>query len=291
MIVDKARVSVKQQQLAIFQEGEEVLVSPENLDFCLIESPFVQITTSALCLLTENKVATLFCNEKRLPHSFLMGYHQHSRHTEVLRLQLDQSVPFKKRLWQRVIQSKIRNQSAVLTSLGIKNNLLACALKVKSGDPDNLEARAARSYWSSLFRDFVRDRDNGDARNAHLNYGYSILRSCVARSLVAFGLTPSFGIHHSSGLNAFNLVDDFLEPFRPFVDLLVARQGLGANSELTHSHKKEFILLTSASCLLGNKQYELRRAITKLVENYISCLNSSLLVDDISFPCFRSESC
>jgi CRISPR-associated protein Cas1 len=100
---------------------------------------------------------------------------------------------------------------------------------VGSGDPDNVEARAARAYWSRLWSNFRRE-DEADLRNALLNYGYAVLRACVARALVGIGFLPAFGIHHASVTNAFNLADDMLEPFRPFIDLLAWRH-LGGMDE------------------------------------------------------------
>jgi len=98
--------------------------------------------------------------------------------------------------------------------------LIAMKEHVQSGDPDNIEAQAARFYWGSLFDNFTRSAED-DLRNALLNYGYAIVRAALARACVSCGLLPVFGLHHQSKSNSFNLVDDLLEPFRPFVDWLV----------------------------------------------------------------------
>lgn len=120
---------------------------------------------------------------------------------------------------------KIKNQGAVLkraNSMEI-GNMLAWASQVRSGDPDNLEGRAAAYYWKNLFGEdygFVRGHE-GDGPNVLLDYGYAILRAIIARSLVASGLMPTLGIHHSNRYNAYCLADDMMEPYRPYVDLMV----------------------------------------------------------------------
>ena len=94
---------------------------------------------------------------------------------------------------------------------------------VRSGDPDNLEGRAAAYYWKYLFghiEGFTRDRE-GIPPNNLLNYGYAILRAIVARGLVTSGMLPTLGIHHHNRYNAYCLADDIMEPYRPYVDELV----------------------------------------------------------------------
>ena len=120
------------------------------------------------------------------------------------------------------MRSKILNQSAVLEKTGSLNfrALRNLARQVQPGDPKNIEARAARRYWPSLFSDFRRDPDASDRTNALLNYGYAVMRGGVARSLAVAGLIPAIGIHHQSQMNPFNLADDLIEPFRPTVDWL-----------------------------------------------------------------------
>jgi len=114
------------------------------------------------------------------------------------------------------------------------------AARVAPGDPDNIEARAARHYWPRLFPDFVRE-NAADWRNAMLNYGYAVMRGAVARGLVAAGLLPALGLHHASALNPFNLADDLLEPFRPMVDHLVWRladRGQAREGDFTRAHRQ-----------------------------------------------------
>jgi CRISP-associated protein Cas1 len=143
----------------------------------------------------------------------------------------------KKRLWQTIVRRKILNQAASLSVLDRDHaeTLKEIARHVEPGDPENVEARAARFYWGRLFADFVRD-DDDDLRNKMLNYGYAVVRAGVARALVASGFLPAFGLKHDGAANAFNLADDLVEPFRPFVDVLAWKtfgDGTDRNGDLT----------------------------------------------------------
>lgn len=136
--------------------------------------------------------------------------------------QIGASLPLKKSLWAQVVREKIRQQSLLLHHLGLPSSRLdRLAKEVKSGDPDNKEAMAARIYWTSIFgSNFLRNRE-APGINALLNYGYTIIRSATARAVMAAGLHPSIGIHHKNASDAMRLVDDLMEPFRPLVDLMV----------------------------------------------------------------------
>jgi CRISP-associated protein Cas1 len=165
--------------------------------------------------------------------------------TARMRAQLDARRPLCKRLWQLVVQAKIEQQGAALEALGHRGNgLRLLARSVASGDPENVEAQAARRYWPIVFgEDFRRDRGAGGV-NGMLNYGYTILRSATARAVVAAGLHPSVGIHHRNRLDDMCLVDDLMEPFRPLVDLTVRRLATGGAIEVTPEVKRALALLT-----------------------------------------------
>ena len=159
-----------------------------------------------------------------MPNGLFSPFHQHSRLSQISHMQRDMKQLLKKQIWQKIITQKIINQSQLLHYFN-KDNLQLELLtnKVKSGDSENLEALAARRYWGLLFDDFTRDQKANDPRNIALNYGYAIVRGAVARSLVSYGLLPTFGVFHSSQLNAYNLADDMIEPLRPMVDMVVKR--------------------------------------------------------------------
>lgn len=181
----------------------------------------VKITTALLQALTENNAAIVVCDSKHLPAGALLPFASHHAFTEKLYYQLESTLPLRKNLWQQTIVSKINNQAKLLVTMGIEvENMKFWAGKVRSGDPDNYEARAAAYYWDNYAEGFRRHRF-GDPPNNLLNYGYAILRAVVARSLVASGMLPAVGIHHRNKYNPFCLADDIMEPFRPYVDKLV----------------------------------------------------------------------
>lgn len=158
-----------------------------------------------------------------------------------MRAQWEAGKPLSKQLWRRIIIAKIRWQAAVLDANGISASAFdLLARRVGSGDPDNVEAQAARRYWPLLMGEgFRRDRDAEDI-NALLNYGYTILRSLCARAVVAAGLHPSIGVHHANRTNAFALADDLIEPFRPLVDALAVRLLARGVDTVTPEAKRAF---------------------------------------------------
>jgi CRISPR-associated protein Cas1 len=156
--------------------------------------------------------------------------------------QIAASQPTHKRMWAAVVRSKLEQQAAALEATGAPTAPLSALIrKVKSGDPENIEAQGARRYWGLLFgEDFRRDRDAGGV-NGLLNYGYTVLRACTARSVVAAGLHPSIGLHHSNDNNAMRLVDDLMEPFRPMIDLKVWQLQRGREIEVTPHSKRALV--------------------------------------------------
>ncbi len=219
-----ARLSLADRQLVVASDGDEVRLPLEDLAWLVIDTPQVVLTSALLSACAESGIAVVVTDSSHTPSGTLLPFHRHYRQGEVARQQIGMSAPLRKRLWQSLVQTKIANQAAALDLLGREDGgrLREMARRVGSGDPDNLEATAARAYWSKLWPSFRRD-DDADRRNKLLNYGYAVTRSAVARALVAAGLLPALGLNHAGATNAFNLADDVIEPFRPFVDVLASR--------------------------------------------------------------------
>jgi len=226
-----AYLKLKQAQLVVKrpdprnpEREQERTVPIEDIGVVVLDHQQITISHGALTAFSEANVAVIVCGSDHMPLSLQLNLDGHHVQQEIFRYQLDSSVPLRKNLWMQVIQAKIRNQAAVLIAHGLPGEaLLEYARNVRSGDPDNYEARAAAVYWRSVFPQsmaFFRRRD-GQPPNNLLNYGYAILRAVVARSLVASGLLPTLGIHHHNRYNAYCLADDIMEPFRPAVDGLV----------------------------------------------------------------------
>lgn len=172
--------------------------------------------------LAERNVPVVICAPNHAPVTCLWPLAGHYLQGARMRAQASAPRPLNKQLWRRVVAAKISMQGLVLEAAGVEAGAFALlARKVRSGDPDNLEAQAARRYWQALMGpDFRRDTD-GEGLNALLNYGYAALRAVISRAICAAGLHPTLGIHHSNRGNAFALADDLMEPYRPFVDSMV----------------------------------------------------------------------
>lgn len=203
-------------------ESDKTTVPIEDIGVVVLDNKQITITQGALEVLLANNSAIITCDSNRMPVGLMLPLSGNTTQNERFRDQLNASLPLQKQLWQQTVQLKIENQAAVLNvSRGVQvANMVKWSGEVRSGDPDNLEARAAAYYWAHLFKNFRRSQD-GDSPNNLLNYGYAILRAVVARGLVASGMLPTLGIHHHNRYNAYCLADDIMEPYRPYVDRLV----------------------------------------------------------------------
>lgn len=235
-IQNAASLSIKNDALAICQRGElRGLVPLEDIWVLIIETHQAQITTAALSKLVDAGIGVMLCGDDHMPNGLLLPLGAHSRHAAIVDDQLAISKPLQKRLWQRIVQAKISNQAAVMDLLGLDGSAVrAMAKDVLSGDTSNRESVAASAYFKKVLPEG--SRRNGPF-TAALDYGYTVLRAGIGRTAVSGGWLVSRGIHHSNNLNAFNLVDDLIEPFRPVVDLLVIQGGLGG--EMTSETKRE----------------------------------------------------
>jgi len=262
-ITQPARLSLADGQIVVLQDGDGVRVPLEDLGWIVIDTPQATMTSALISACMQEGIAAVFCDSAHTPNGLALPFHRHHRQGWVASLQASVSAPTRKRLWQAVVQAKIRNQAACLQACGRDGQaLVAMAERVGSGDPDNVEARAARAYWQTLFSGFTRENE-ADLRNAMLNYGYAVIRAAVARGLVAAGLLPAFGIGHASQSNAYNLADDIVEPFRPFVDMQVyemSRQDQAASSELSIEHRRRLAALPLQSAWVGAEEMTLLAA-------------------------------
>lgn len=235
-IQNPATLSIKSDSLVIRQQGEVRGIIPiEDIWVLILETHQAQITTAALSRLVDSGIGVMLCGEDHMPNGLLLPLGAHSRHAAIVDDQLAISKPLQKRLWQRIVMAKINNQAAVLELLGVdSSDLRKMAGTVLSGDTSGREAVAASAYFRKVLP--KGNRRMGPYTPA-LDYGYTVLRAGIGRTAVGGGWLVSRGIHHCNNLNAFNLVDDLIEPFRPVVDLLVIQRELGGT--LTPDTKKE----------------------------------------------------
>jgi len=262
-----------------FKKASETTRPIEDIGVVLLDNKQITITSAALDALLQNNCAVITCNSSSMPAGLLLPLSGNTIQSERFRTQIEASLPLKKQLWQQTIQCKISNQAKVLERF--TDTETRCMKKwandVKSGDNDNLEARAAVYYWKNLFKDikdFVRERD-GVCPNNLLNYGYAILRAVIARALVSSGLLPTFGIHHRNKYNAYCLADDIMEPYRPYVDQLVCQiiQQYGHDLELTKEIKGQLLTIPILDVTINNKRSPLMIAATQTTASLFKCFN------------------
>lgn len=251
----------------------------EDIGVLLVDQPATTYSHAALARLLEHDAAVVICGRDHLPAGLLLPIGEHSQVVWRLRDQLAAPKPLRKRLWQQLIRAKIRAQAANLPSgHATRTRLLAMAREVRSGDPDNCEAQAARSYWSAWYQDASDDprhgfrrAPDGDGVNALLNYGYAVVRAAVARAIVAAGLLPAIGIKHRHRANAFCLADDLVEPLRPFVDRVVADLVRAGTLEIGPQTKPALLGILTLEVACGGQSGPLMVALHRYAASLVAC--------------------
>ena len=279
---------------------EQSTVPIEDIGVVILDAYQLTISQNLISKLLDNNVALITCNSKRMPQGLMLNLSGNSIQQERFKYQIQASLPLKKQLWQQTIKAKIANQRALLLNLMnedfTQNETLAHQNQlenmeywknsVRSGDPDNYEARAAAFYWKTIFANFEsnfkRGRYEADPNNL-LNYAYAILRAITARSLVASGLLPTLGIHHHNKYNAYALADDIMEPYRPFVDEIVYNivqkyydeNKLEQKYELTTELKAELLIIPVIDIVIDNEKSPLMIAMQRTTASLFHCFEGS----------------
>ncbi|CAA9202952.1 CRISPR-associated endonuclease Cas1 [Flavobacterium bizetiae] len=277
-----AYLSTKNEQIVISypdKDQEAKTVSIEDVGVIVLENQQITITNGLLEKLTHNNVALINCDQQHLPIGLLMPLSGHTEQTERFKNQINASVPLKKNLWQQTISSKITNQAGLLKEKGIPMRKMELwAKEVTSGDSLNHEARAAVYYWQSLIKveNFTRGQ-KGIPPNNLLNYGYSILRAITARALVSSGMLPTLGIFHRNKYNAYCLADDIMEPYRPYVDLIVCHimETVDSYEELTVEIKKQLLNIATIDVNIDGKNSPLMVAMSRTTNSLHECFDGS----------------
>jgi CRISP-associated protein Cas1 len=270
------------------KKQSEVTKPIEDIGIVILDHKQITITSFVLEMLLENNCAVITCDSKSMPTGLMLPLCGNTIQDERFNQQINASLPLKKQLWQQTIRMKINNQASVLSECTHKQNdkMRTWADNVRSGDSENVEARAASYYWKNLFSDikgFTRYRE-GIPPNNLLNYGYAILRAVVARSLVGSGLLPTLGIHHHNKYNAYCLADDIMEPYRPYVDKLVysiVHSGVDY-TQLTKDIKTELLEIPILDVVIDDKRSPLMIAVSQTTATLFQCFNGD--IKNISYP-------
>ena len=258
------------------EDKPDKTVPIEDLGMLVLEHQQISLTHYLLDKLVSANVAVITCNDTHHPTGLLMPLESNTLQSERFRAQIEASEPLKKQLWQQTVKAKISNQAAVIKKWEGKYHLLtSLAANVRSGDEGNNEAVAAAHYWQNLFPpswNFYRKRD-GTAPNNLLNYGYAIVRAGMARAITGAGLLPTLGIFHRNRYNAYCLADDMMEPYRPYVDMVVRTisHNTSAVATLTQELKVELLKIPTLDVLLDGDKSPLMVAMQRTAVSLARC--------------------
>lgn len=255
----------------------------EDIGIVVLDNRQITITQGLLEALLENNCAVITCDSKRMPVGLMLPLCGNTIQSERFQDQITASLPLRKQLWQQTMKAKIYNQARVLAICTQTETrcMMKWSAEVKSGDTDNMEARAAAYYWKNFFsgisglETFTRNRDGQEPNNL-LNYGYAILRAVVARALVSSGMLPTFGIHHHNRYNAYCLADDIMEPYRPYVDEIVygmVREYGADNLQLHKEAKARLLAIPATDVVIGGKRSPLMVGVTQTTASLYKCFS------------------
>ncbi len=274
LIQSKAHLSIKHGLLSITIEGITTKLPLDEIWVVILESHQTTVTTACLSKLNDAGIGVMICGSDHMPNGLLLPIGAHSRHAAIVEDQLMMTKPLKKQLWKRIVKAKILNQAAVLREFGLPTSTLEnYARNVLSGDTDNREGAAAGAYFHALLAQGGRRHS---VYSSALDYGYSVVRAGIGRAAVGGGWLVSRGIHHHSIYNAFNLVDDLIEPYRPLVDLIVLAYDVV--DPLTPMSKALLAKVFEHTMLINGK----RCTCEQCIESTLASLRTAVLEKDAS---------
>ncbi len=256
-------------------DDDKATVPCEDLGVLVVDHAQVTYSHHALCELAAAGAVVAICGRNHLPIALILPISDHTEVAARLREQISVSKPVVKRLWKQLVVAKIRAQANSLGAARAVVHLRALARQVRSGDPANMEARAARAYWQAWrpqsTPEFRRDSDGDDPLNGMLNYGYAVVRASVARAIVGAGLNATLGLHHANRSNAFCLADDLMEPLRPLVDARVKLLCEKGERLITPPVKRELLSVLAETVETGETTGPLMVSLERFVASLVRC--------------------
>ncbi|MBK8953955.1 MAG: type II CRISPR-associated endonuclease Cas1 [Saprospiraceae bacterium] len=293
-ITSPSYLKTKDRQLHIVNSENNELrgkIPIEDIGYLILEHPQITISHPLISLLLENNSAIITCNNQHMPTGMFLNLDGNTIQSERFKAQIEASEPLKKQLWQQTIRAKIENQKKVMNIWGLESDYLqVCKNNVKSGDSDNQEAKASYYYWRRLFEledGFKRER-YGDPPNQLLNYGYSILRSVIARALTGSGLLPTLGIFHKNKYNAYCLADDIMEPYRPFVDnrvKLMLYHSMDIEADISRDQKNNLLQIPAMDVVIDGEKHPLMIAAQRTSSSLARCFTGE--IKKLIYPEFK----
>ncbi len=269
LIENEVGMYLKLNNLVVRKDGEDTWIPLDDISIVILDNLSISITSRIMCQLAENGIGLVICNPEHLPIGFFSSYDNHSRASKILKFQLYKEQNFYDNLWLDIVYAKVCNQAKAYMSLkddkdGM-NKILDFSKSIKPGDPSNREAHAAKVYFNQLMgSSFSRGNEN-ILLNSALNYGYSIIRAYIARICVGYGLNTQIGIHHKNEYNRFNLVDDLMEPVRPFVDV-IAYKLLENEKYFKPEHRHKLVDILNVKVQYRNKNMYFANMLDDYIE-------------------------
>lgn len=264
-ITKESEIHMRNGQMHIIQEEGEIVIPLEDLSVVTCLGANIRISTMGMIQLANHGVVLQCIDEHYIPQALVIPCESNARQSKIMHHQITMPEERVNELWKQIVQAKIKNQAGALTILGLKGaaEIGKYSLEVKSGDADNREAVAAKEYFE-MFHPGL-NRRNDDPINSGLNYGYAVLRSAIIRSAMASGFLIGWGIHHHNQLNAYNLADDLIEPFRPMVDI-VAHEIVTSSKWLTKEQRYQLANVLHNMCMMNGKKMTVLAAIDMVTD-------------------------
>lgn len=275
LVENEVEMRLKLDNLVVRKLEKEIWIPLEDISIMILDNMKVTITARMLCALAKHNVGMMVCNQEHLPIGFYCSYDNHSRISKNMKYQIDVEDDFYDALWSKIIARKIVNQKNVLQQLNKENKsvllLEQFVRELGPGDKTNREAHAAKVYFNTLMGCSFSRGNEEILLNSGLDFGYAVLRSFIAKMCVGYGLNSQLGIHHCNEYNRFNLVDDLIEPFRPFVDLY-AYQLLNEEDYFTSEHRRKLANMLNHRIVYKGRNMYLCNAIEEYVSGYAALL-------------------
>lgn len=275
LIENDVKMSIKLNNIIINKEGHDIWISVDDVSLLVIDNMKITLTSRMLSYLAEHNVGMIFCDAKHLPIGYYCDYDNHSHISKILNYQIQYSQTEYDKLWKKIIIAKLNNQAETLKILG-KDNVIALKIKeycdeITDGDKSNREAHGAKVYFNELMGTSFSRGNEDILLNSGLDYGYTIIRSYIARLCVGYGLNCQIGIHHKNEYNRFNLVDDLMEPLRPIVDLYTYRILEGQEIFKADHRYKLINIVNHFIRYKGKKMY-----LGNMLEEYVMMFSKNL---------------
>ena len=285
LIENEVAIKVKLNNLIVTKDGEDIWIPLDEISMIVMDNLSSMLSVRLLCQLSEQGIGLMVCNQEHLPTGYYSSYNNHSRSSKVIGYQINKEKDYYDKVWKKIVELKIQNQPKAYLRM-LEDHDGSCqiaefALNVVDGDKNNREAHAAKVYFNLLMgTSFSRGNDD-ILLNSGLDYGYAVLRSYLARVCVGYGLNTQIGIHHKSEYNRFNLVDDLMEPLRPFVDI-VAFEIMKNDEYFTPEHRRQLVNILNMRIRYRNK----KMFMCNMIENYVEQFASLIMgrAENIIFP-------